>query len=265
VRPGPPLLYLATAGGLALTAHSLAGHPLPLPWALGAMASYLGVVGLGAALPRLEMWGDVLWRVPGGRGVALTFDHGPHPVHTLAIATALQKRSAAATFFQTGEKAERMPHVARALCEAGHEVGIHAFHDDRWLALRRLGTVRDELRRAVEALDRATGRRPLLFRPPGGLLNPRIARACDELELEIVGWSGQALDGRPGAPPAQLAARASRALRDGAIVRLSDDAGQGDQAPQVLAALPEIMAALDARNLCCVGVTALVASAPEDA
>lgn len=55
----------------------------------------------------------------------------------------------------------------RAVAEAGHEIGNHSFHHEPWLHLYSEQRVEDELARAEEHIERATGQRPRGFRGPG--------------------------------------------------------------------------------------------------
>ena len=262
MRLGPPLLYVATAGGLALTTRAVLGHRPSLAVALGYLGGYLGLVALGSFVPRLEMWGEVLCSAPGGLGVALTFDDGPHPVHTPAVAAILAARKTKATFFAIGEKVARHPEVIRKLHTDGHEIGIHGHRVDRWLGFRGARAVKDDLSRAVRAVEDATGRRPTLFRPPYGVTNPRIVAAADELDLDVIGWSVRAFDGIARTKADAIASRVARGLGSGAIVCMHDAPEVGDRRPAVLDALPAILDALDARNLRALTVSELLASAP---
>jgi peptidoglycan/xylan/chitin deacetylase (PgdA/CDA1 family) len=55
-----------------------------------------------------------LWRLPAGRESALTFDDGPHPLHTPALLELLQRHGIHANFFLIGERAAAHPdHPAR--------------------------------------------------------------------------------------------------------------------------------------------------------
>lgn len=261
MRPGPPLLYLATAGGLALTARSVAGHPAPLSVAVGCLVGYLGLVALGVTVPRMQMWGEVICHVPGGRGVALTFDDGPHPEHTRVVAGHLAKFGARATFFLIGEKTARHPDVARELVAQGHEVGVHGHRVDRLLTLRSQQAALDDTRRSVEAIEAATGERPGLFRPPYGLLTPRLVEAVGACDLEIIGWSARGLDGLARTTRDAMLRRVVPGLRDGAIVCLHDAAEHDDRVPLMTTALPALLEAASARGLPCVTVSELLQSA----
>jgi peptidoglycan/xylan/chitin deacetylase (PgdA/CDA1 family) len=239
VRAGPPLLYLATAGGLALTARSLLGHPAPLPLAAGCLAGYLGLVAAGVAIPRLAMWGETICVVPDARDLALTF--ALLPPLALSAAALLDKRGFHGTFFVRGQEASDHPGTIKHLSDNGHEIGACGAGSDRWLALRRREVIADDLRRGVEAIERATGERPALLQPPGGLVTPAIAQAASRLDLDLVGWSASP----PRAPrdARALVGHLLPSLRAGAIVSLAGPPGD-----MVIEALPALLDGLADRG-----------------
>ena len=260
MRLGPPLLYAATAGGLAVAARAAFGASLALPTTLAYLGAYVGLVAVGSMAPGLAMWGPIVNEARGGRGVALTFDDGPHALHTRTVARALSVHDARATFFAIGEKVGARADVVRELRDAGHEIGIHGHRVDRLLGFRSAAAAYDDLARAVEALEVVTGARPTLFRPPYGVTTPGIARAAHELSLTVVGWSARALDGLASATPAAVERRVLAGARDGAIVCMHDAHERGESAPAGVAALPRVLDALLARGLACVPISALLAS-----
>src|SRR5882724_757517 len=105
---GRVTLVLATSVALALVGRALLGAPLPLWLSIGALVGYAGLVTWGALNPSLEMFADVVWRGPDeARGVALTFDDGPHPEFTRSVLNTLDEAGAKATFFVIGQKASQ--------------------------------------------------------------------------------------------------------------------------------------------------------------
>src|ERR1700687_1518645 len=104
--------YAATLGVLVLTARAaIAGRP-PLAVSVGVLAAYLGFVFVGVLWLRLRVFADALTRGPAGaRGVALTFDDGPHPLFTRKVLDVLEKAGARATFFVIARKAEENPEI----------------------------------------------------------------------------------------------------------------------------------------------------------
>jgi hypothetical protein len=81
----------------------------------------------------------------------------------------LDKHSLRITFFIVGQDAafERNAGVLRSIADAGHEIGNHSFHHEPWLHLYSRAQIHEELARAEENIEQATGRRPHGFRGPG--------------------------------------------------------------------------------------------------
>jgi len=73
------------------------------------------------------------------------------------------------TFFVVGQDAVREENrePLAALGAAGHEIGNHSFRHESWLHLYSEAELEEELGRAEEAIERATGQRPVGFRGPG--------------------------------------------------------------------------------------------------
>jgi peptidoglycan/xylan/chitin deacetylase (PgdA/CDA1 family) len=259
--PARLLFYAATSGVLALTGYSVLARPPPLGWALVVLLGYVGLV-LGSVLVlRWRVFVDAVVRGPrDARGVALTFDDGPHPTWTPRILELLAQHDAKATFFVIGRKAEEHPQVIRAILDAGHSVGLHSYAHDRLFSLRGEERVRDDLQRGVAALEKLTGERPTLFRPPIGHTNPIIARVADALDLTVVGWTIGARDGVSSARVDSVVARVRRDLRDGAIVLLHDAPERGDREPAAVRALPLVFDALDAERLAVVPLSRWITS-----
>jgi peptidoglycan/xylan/chitin deacetylase (PgdA/CDA1 family) len=244
------VLYLATVGMLVMSFRAILVGPPPLELSAIAMTAYFALVLGGVFVLRWRVFVDAVVRGPqGARGVALTFDDGPHPKWTPRVLATLAKHDAKATFFLVARKAEEHPDVVRAILDAGHAVGLHSYAHDRLFALRREGRVRGDLERGIAALEKLTGSRPTLFRPPIGHTNPVIARVVDKLDLTVVGWSAAGRDGVASANAEDVVSRVRRDLRDGAIVLLHDSPEKGNREPAAVKALPLILDALAAERL----------------
>lgn len=240
----------ATLGGIVLTIYSLMTSPPPLWVALLGMGAYVAIVLAGVFVLGLRMFADAVIRGPSdARGVVLTFDDGPHPVHTRRVLDILDEHGVKATFFVIGRKVESHPEVVEEIVARGHEVGVHGYAHDRLFSLRGPRRVRRDLERAVKALEKVTKKRPTLFRPPVGHTSPTIARISEQLDLTVVGWSAAGYDGLAGADPKKVIARITRKLDDGDIVLLHDAAERDDHDPTAPKLLRELLAIVKDKNL----------------
>ena len=59
--------------------------------------------------------------------VALTFDDGPHPRYTEQLLDGLKERGVVATFFVTGQNANRNPDIIERMQKEGHLIGNHTY------------------------------------------------------------------------------------------------------------------------------------------
>ena len=100
------------------------------------------------------------------------------PLVVPRVLDVLRRRGLTITFFVVGQDAARPENCEslRSLAEAGHEIGNHSFRHEPWLHLYSEQEIEDELARAEEAIEQATGVRPNGFRGPGFSLSPAVLR-----------------------------------------------------------------------------------------
>jgi peptidoglycan/xylan/chitin deacetylase (PgdA/CDA1 family) len=119
------------------------------------------------------------------KSVALTFDDGPDPATTLLLLDLLARHDIRATFFVIGNKAERYPELISHILEQGHTIGNHTMHHDPFLMLRSVARLGNEIGQCQEVLARH-GIQVLAFRPPIGIVNPRLAPVLKRWQLDCV-------------------------------------------------------------------------------
>jgi peptidoglycan/xylan/chitin deacetylase (PgdA/CDA1 family) len=180
--------------------------------------------------------------------IALTFDDGPNEPYTSQIADVLARAGIRATFFQVGECVDRYPQVTARLARDGHVVGDHSHsHRLTWCLTAR--AQRSQTRAAQQALTRALGRTPALYRPPWLLRTPTLPAVLRQQGLTAVsGEFCHALEVfQPS--PRWIARRALAKARPGAILIFHDgfDANGGKRANTV-AAVPMVIAELTRRG-----------------
>lgn len=126
--------------------------------------------------------------------LALTFDDGPHPVHTPALLDLLAKENVKAGFFCIGRNVDAHPAIAARIVREGHAIGIHSYdHHWTWGFLSSAKAVH-QITRCEAAIHAATGKRTQLFRPPFGVTSPNIARAVRRTLVHTIGWDLRTFD-----------------------------------------------------------------------
>lgn len=154
--------------------------------------------------------------------VAFTFDDGPDPQHTPVLLDLLKSYQVKATFFVLGSLAERYPELIKRIHNEGHEIGVHNYtHMSNWLMMP--WTVhRNQVMRTADIVERITGERPVLYRPPWGIMN--LFDFLLQRKLKIVLWSVMASDWSCNSPDDEkkLAQKLLRRIKSGSIILLHD-------------------------------------------
>lgn len=127
--------------------------------------------------------------------VALTFDAGPSE-HSARLLDILKEEKVPATFFLLGKRhIEKYPELVERMADEGHELANHTWDHERLTDLD-ADEIREEIERPNKEIERITGRRPTLMRPPQGRTNDTVHDICRELGMSEVLWSVTAKDYR---------------------------------------------------------------------
>ncbi len=177
--------------------------------------------------------------------VALTFDDGPDPTYTPQILKLLEQYNVQATFFAIGEHVQTYPQLVRQEYEEGHIVGNHSWTHPH-LPEESCDRIENELRRTSNVIERATGTKPTLFRPPYGQVNGKVLKQSWQQGMTTILWSVDTLDwDQPSSTVDGIVNRALSEVRNGSIVLMHDG---GDNSSSTVAALPAIIMKLQARG-----------------
>ena len=173
----------------------------------------------------------------------LTFDDGPHPVHTPKILDFLKARHLHATFFVVGENAARYPALIQRIVAEGHQIGNHTWSHPALIAMSDTA-VRSQLQRTHDAIFKACGKAPTAFRPPYGKLSAR-QRAWIEKEFhyQTVLWNIDTLDWTKTTSTAVAATIEHGLRKSGPHIILAHDIH-----PRILPALQSLLPKLQARG-----------------
>jgi peptidoglycan/xylan/chitin deacetylase (PgdA/CDA1 family) len=155
---------------------------------------YILLCILGCFFPQTNFLFSVINRGNTGKNmVALTFDDGPSDRITKQILDLLDKYSVKATFFVSGINALRHPEIIQDIIARGHTVGNHSYSHNYFLMLKSYRTLYREIAEAQKVL-REMGIEAFAFRPPVGIVNPKLSSVLDKLGMFCVTFNCRAFD-----------------------------------------------------------------------
>lgn len=120
--------------------------------------------------------------------VALTFDDGPSESNTSKILDILEEKNAKATFFVMGDHVESHPQLLKRIVKEGHGIGNHTKTHPS-LPDKMTADVIKEVSSTQDIIEKTTGRKPDIFRPPYGAITKSDAWLLHNMGLRIVTWS----------------------------------------------------------------------------
>jgi peptidoglycan-N-acetylglucosamine deacetylase len=259
---GRALLWSLMLLALGLGGASLAGRTAPSGLLLASLLALLAVLATGVAFQGSGVFARPVIAARTHRPeLALTFDDGPDPVHTPPILDLLEARGHRGTFFVTGERAALHSELLTEIARRGHGLANHSYRHSILTSLKAPSALASELQETSAIIARVTGSPPRWFRPPVGLLSPRVAEAALAAELELVAWTASARDGVASRTAAGALKRLLPHVHAGAILVLHDTL-QGGGVPVASVVLPRLLDRLEERGLCSVPLDQLLDAAP---
>ncbi|MGV3532824.1 MAG: polysaccharide deacetylase family protein, partial [Chthoniobacteraceae bacterium] len=129
-----------------------------------------------------------------GKYIAMTYDDGPHATLTPRLLDMLKERGIKATFFVVGKNVAEYPKIAKRIVDEGHEIASHSWSHPL-LSKMSDASVRDQLERTHAAIEKATGVKTTILRPPYGGFTERQRRwAHGEFGYKTILWDLDPLD-----------------------------------------------------------------------
>lgn len=185
------------------------------------LSLYLLLCIIAPFFPQWSFFLPIISRsITDSKAVALTFDDGPCPVTTPIILQELKQYNFKATFFVIGEKVEKYPNLITDILADGHTIGNHSWQHDNLLMLRSKKRLEQDIKKTQVSLQKHSIR-PLVFRPPAGITNPKLKSVLQDENLKAVTFSCRALD-YGNKKIANLSNRIMSKLKPGDIILLHD-------------------------------------------
>ena len=167
----------------------------------------------------------------------------------------MEEKGVSATFFLQGDAVEENPAAAKAIAEAGHEIGSNAYNDVDLSTLSG-DELRSQLTRGFDAIENATGERVNLLRAPYASFSTENWAESMDIVGAVVSWNIDSGDWLlPGAESVQE--NVVGAARNGNIVLLTDNDATGEQ---LVEALPGIIDQLKEDGYTIVTLSELIAT-----
>lgn len=161
--------------------------------------------------------------------VALTYDDGPHPTVTHDILDVLEKYDAKATFFVVGSRVNEYKDCITREAELGCEIGNHTYNHTILTSASK-ATIVSDIEKTNDAVEKLTGIRPVVVRPPGGSVNSTVRSTVD---YPLINWSVDTLDWKNRNSSSVVSSVKSN-VRDGSIVLMHDLYGSTAKATEII-------------------------------
>lgn len=135
-----------------------------------------------------QFFGELITSIPNDDNkIALTFDDGPTK-NTKLILDKLDKLGIKATFFVCGAGIDARLEDAKAIVQAGNELGNHSYSHQR-MVLKSYAFCKDEVDQ-TNALVRASGyNKEIFFRPPYGKKLFVLPYYLNQIGMTTIMWS----------------------------------------------------------------------------
>jgi peptidoglycan/xylan/chitin deacetylase (PgdA/CDA1 family) len=188
---------------------------------------------------------------PRGKRIAVTFDDGPS-AYTPSFLKMLKKLNMHATFFMIGQQVAGHGPLLKQMLADGHELANHSWNHAN------LGgggpSAGAQITNTNAAIERASGFKPCLFRPPGGSTGADLVARAHAAGDTTVLWSVDPDDWKTPGTPA-IVSRVLEQTKPGAIILDHDGGGNRSQ---TLAAVPQYIKVLKKRGYKFVTVSELL-------
>ncbi|WP_188456412.1 polysaccharide deacetylase family sporulation protein PdaB [Virgibacillus oceani] len=120
--------------------------------------------------------------------IALTFNISWGEEKVFDILKQLEQDHVQATFFVSGEWAERHPEIIEKITKADHELGMLGYRYKSYLE-QDIEQVRKDLLHAQEAFKKLGLKDINLLRPPSGHFNKEIIKLAEDMGFKVIHWN----------------------------------------------------------------------------
>ena len=150
--------------------------------------------------------------------VAISFDAAWGNEDTGKLLKILDQYNVKTTFFMTGGWVEKYPEDVKKIYQAGHDLGNHSEHHKHMSELT-YNETNDEIIQVTKKVEKLTGEKMQLFRPPYGDYDNQLIYQLKECGYYPIQWSVDSLDWKNyGVDSIVDTILNHKALKNGAII-----------------------------------------------
>lgn len=191
--------------------------------------------------------------------IALTFNISWGEERVESILEVLDKEDVQATFFVSGEWAERHPAILEAISEGKHEIGLLGYRYKSYLD-QEPEQIKKDLLKAQEVMTKLGYEDIQLLRTPHGHLNKEIIELAENMQFQVVHWNVNPNDWEnPGTET--IVDDVMKQTENGDIVLLH----ASDSAKQTAEALETILPGLKNKGFGLITISEMINQAKADA
>lgn len=132
--------------------------------------------------------------------VYITIDDGPDPYSTPEYLKVLKENEVKVTFFMIGSRMEKYPELVKQIDSEEHAIGNHSYSHNYYTLYSNPENFKEEVLKAEESVFSIIGKRPKVFRAPGGSTKmnaPEFDNVLSDLGYNLFDWNVSAADTDP--------------------------------------------------------------------
>ncbi len=170
--------------------------------------------------------------------VSISFDAAWGNEQTQTLLDILKEHNIKSTFFLVGMWVDKYPESVKAIFDGGHDVGNHS-NTHPHLPQAQRDKIKSEIDDCNNKIEKITGKRPILFRPPYGDYNNAVVEVTNELNMHCIQWDVDSLDWKdPSAD--EMVKRIKSKIKPGSIILMHNGAKNTPEAlPRILDMIKE--------------------------
>lgn len=168
--------------------------------------------------------------------ISISFDCAWGVEYTDELLKIMDEQDVKCTFFMVQFWAEKYPEYVQKIAAAGHEIGTHSRTHPKMSELTKEQIV-SELKTSCEAIEKITGKKTELFRPPFGDYDDLLVETAKEAGLYTIQWDVDSLDWK-NLSGQEIALRVVNGVKSGSIILCHNNGLHTAEAlPVILSAL----------------------------